>query len=251
MRAAQLPVAQLPADVGRAGAQQPVQLGAVADVAAERLLARDALGPVGDGHLAAVDAAGALAEADRRVLAEPAPQRRPAGSAASSPRVVSPRLAERRLRRPGRAREGGAAAAAPGTRPRRRVAPPPSRAASRRSEATLATILRGGHAARRVELALRRDAVAQVDAPSARAGPCADRAGDVEVRLVERERLHLRGELRAPARRPRARRARYAVKSTGSTTACGQSRSARPSGIAECTPKRRASYDAALTTPRR
>src|ERR671926_927549 len=38
--------------------------------------------------------------------------------------------------------------------------------------------------------------------------------------------------------------------SPGSTVAVGQSRSARAVGIAACTPKRRASYVAEVTTPR-
>ena len=44
--------------------------------------------------------------------------------------------------------------------------------------------------------------------------------------------------------------ARYFAMSTGRKAACGQSRAAREIGIAERTPKRRASYDAAETTPR-
>ena len=38
--------------------------------------------------------------------------------------------------------------------------------------------------------------------------------------------------------------------STGRKTPCGQSRSAWAIGMALCTPKRRASYEAAETTPR-
>jgi len=44
--------------------------------------------------------------------------------------------------------------------------------------------------------------------------------------------------------------ARYLAKSGGIKTACGHKRSAVIAGIAERTPKRRASYDAAQTTER-
>ena len=75
-------------------------------------------------------------------------------------------------------------------------------------------------------------------------------AGDVEKGLVERERLHIRRD-RAEDRhdllggggvRP--------VPGRETNTARGHIRSARPTGIAECTPNARAWYDADSTTPR-
>ena len=164
-------VTQLAADVHRARPEQAVQLAAVADVAAERLLARDALGALGNRHLTVVDAPGAFDEAGRacsprrrRSAATGRPRGR-RGWPGRGGRGPSPR----RVRAPGSRRSGrGArkAASAPGgttTIPR----------GFSRSDATLATIFEVAtpHDASSVHSC--GDAVAQLEAPCSRARPCA------------------------------------------------------------------------------
>ena len=64
----------------------------------------------------------------------------------------------------------------------------------------------------------------------------ADRAGDVEERLVEGQRLDQRGDRAEDLHHAGGDRGVAAVAAAATTVACGHSRRARVIGIAECTP---------------
>ena len=65
--------------------------------------------------------------------------------------------------------------------------------------------------------------------------------GDVEIGLVERQRLDQRRDARGRCRRPARETARYFWKSGRTMMSDGQSRTARDIGMAERTPNVRAS----------
>ena len=71
--------------------------------------------------------------------------------------------------------------------------------------------------------------------------PASRRLRNREVSLVEGERLDAVGVAKEDLARQARETARYRAKSGGTKVACGQRRSAVTAGIAERTPKRRAS----------
>ncbi len=84
-------------------------------------------------------------------------------------------------------------------------------------------------------------------------GPVAEQAGrpgHVEERLVERRAARPAACTDRRSRAPRSLTSLYSAWSPGRNTACGHRRRATADGSAEWTPYRRASYDAAATTPR-
>ncbi len=104
------------------------------------------------------------------------------------------------------------------------------------SEATLATSLLGPRPTEQVSCCLRLDLGQQ----PAHGGARRVKPGDVEVGLVETDDLDAL-DVRAHDVHNLLRASRYVVKSGGRNTASGHSRRAREAGIAEPTPKRRAS----------
>ena len=199
------------------------------------------------------DALGLALGADRRGRrcrgqAAPAarPRRRSGASIRSRRRAAGRRwCAARRARAaaasPCRRRRSASPASAPGRRPPRRA---PSTAKPRglsRSEAILARNLLQESPietvmpiARSTSAAKPRQRLGRDHAVQARG------AGQVHERLVDRHRLDQRRELEHQARAPRARRAHISSMSGGTTLACGHSRRASNIGIAERTPKVRA-----------
>ena len=108
----------------------------------------------------------------------------------------------------------------------------------------------GGHA--RPTPSGRRLAAIRALIRAATAGPSPESASvPVTSRKASsmRDRLHQRRELGEDRHDLAGRRAAYLSMSTGRKTPCGQRRRRATIGIAERTPNRRASYEAAETTP--
>ena len=129
-------------------------------------------------------------------------------------------------------------AAGAGSRASRRRGTTSSPSGLHRADASLATNLRRRTPTEQV-MPCCSATVARIWRRSRRAAQPPERAGDVEERLVERERLHLRRD-RAEDRHDLrdTRRTRRCLGATN--TACGHSRRARVTGIAERTPNTRA-----------
>ena len=123
----------------------------------------------------------------------------------------------------------------------------PVRLADRRGD--LGDVLRGGDADAAGQPRLLEDPPPQEDRDLPGAPPQPTRAAHVEEGLVDRERLDDGRELMEDLH-DRVDSSIYRSKCGATTIAVGHSRSAWPMGIAERTPKRRASYVALETTPR-